>query len=53
MATHDCAYTGAKLRRELGWDPRPLADGMAEMAHALTIEQAELKLARRTAKRAG
>lgn len=50
VATHDCAYTGTKLRAELGWEPRPLDEGMAEMARALTIEQAEAKLAKRTAK---
>ncbi len=39
MATRHLAYSGAKARRELGWAPRPLADGMAELAAALQAEQ--------------
>jgi dihydroflavonol-4-reductase len=48
VATHDCAYRGDKLRRELGWSPRPLDEGMAEMAAAI---QADL-VAERAVKRA-
>ena len=53
VATHDCAYTGAKLRTELGWEPRSLADGMAEMARGLQAEQAEARAAKKAGKRAG
>lgn len=35
VATHDSAYTGDKLRRELGWSPRPLTQGMLEMVGAI------------------
>jgi dihydroflavonol-4-reductase len=55
VATHDCAYTGAKLRRELGWSPRPLDQGMAEMAAAIQADLAAeraVKRAERAAARA-
>jgi nucleoside-diphosphate-sugar epimerase len=52
VATHDCAYTGDKLRTELGWEPRPLAEGMAEMARGLQAERAEAKAAKQVARRA-
>ena len=52
VATHDCAYTGAKLRTELGWDPRPLAEGMAEMARDLAAEEAVARWAKRRSKQA-
>jgi dihydroflavonol-4-reductase len=38
IATRHSAYSGAKARRELGWDPRPLAVGMAEMAAAIRAD---------------
>ncbi len=41
VATHDCAYLGNKLRAELGWEPRDLRLGMAEMAAGLQAEHAE------------
>ena len=34
VATHDSAFTGRRLRTELQWSPRPLAQGMIEMAAA-------------------
>lgn len=40
MATRHSAYSGAKARRELGWDPRPLAVGMARMAAAIRADDA-------------
>jgi len=52
VATHDCAYRGDRLRAELGWAPRPLADGMAAMAEALREEQTEKRVAKRMAKQA-
>lgn len=47
VATHDSAYTGDKARRELGWDPRPLAQGMQEMVGALRVEAEERRQAKR------
>jgi nucleoside-diphosphate-sugar epimerase len=35
VATRHQSYSGAKARRELGWAPRSLATGMAEVAAAL------------------
>lgn len=34
VATHDSAFSGGRLRAELQWSPRPLAQGMIEMAAA-------------------
>jgi len=48
VATHDSAYLGDKLRRELGWSPRSLADGMQRMVDAIKADED----ARRQAKRA-
>jgi dihydroflavonol-4-reductase len=39
MATRHIAYSGAKARRELGWQPRSLAQGMDELAAALLVER--------------
>jgi len=54
VATHDSAYSGDKLRRELGWSPRPLDEGMAEMATAikadLAVERAQKRAARAAAR---
>ncbi len=48
VATHDSAYSGEKLRRELDWDPRSLAVGMAEMATAIKAGAAAAKAAARS-----
>lgn len=40
IATRHSAYSGAKARRELGWEPRPLAVGMARMAAAVRADDA-------------
>ncbi len=48
VATHDSAYTGAKLRAELGWEPRPLAVGMAEMATAIKADAAAARATKRS-----
>jgi hypothetical protein len=50
MATRHIAYSGAKARRELGWTPRSLADGMAELAVALQAEQLVDRIARARAR---
>lgn len=47
VATHDSAYRGDKLRRELGWTPRDLQTGMAEMAQQIQAEAAAARAARR------
>jgi dihydroflavonol-4-reductase len=52
VATHDCAYTGDKLRTELGWQPRSLAEGMAAMATGIQAEHARERAAKKAAKRA-
>jgi hypothetical protein len=38
VATHDCAYSGERMRTELGWTPRPLDRGMADMSRAILRE---------------
>jgi dihydroflavonol-4-reductase len=38
MATRHQAFSGERLRRELGWSPRSLRQGMAEMAAAIRGE---------------
>jgi len=55
VATHDSAYRGDKLRETLGWSPRPLDQGMAEMAAAIQADLAAeraVKRAERAAARA-
>lgn len=52
VATHDSAYTGAKLRRELGWEPRPLREGMREMTRAYQREAEREQGAKRAARAA-
>lgn len=52
VATHDSAYSGAKLRETLGWSPRSLADGMTEMAQAIQADEAERRRAQRSARAA-
>lgn len=51
VATHDCAYRGDRLRTELGWEPRPLAEGMAAMGRSLRQERTERRVAKRLARR--
>ena len=56
VATHDSAYTGDKLRRELGWNPRSLDAGMQEMVDAIKAADAAKradKRAERSRARAG
>jgi nucleoside-diphosphate-sugar epimerase len=48
VATHDASYTGDKLRRELGWKPRSLEQGMQEMVDAIKAEAAAAKADRRS-----
>lgn len=48
VATHDSAYRGDRLRRELGWDPRPLAHGMQAMVDAIKADEARKRAQRRT-----
>jgi dihydroflavonol-4-reductase len=45
MATRHIAYSGAKARRDLGWEPRSLEQGMSELAVALQAEQAVRRIA--------
>jgi dihydroflavonol-4-reductase len=52
VATHDSAYRGTKLREELGWAPRPLAQGMAEMAARIRTDEARARHDRRAVKAA-
>jgi nucleoside-diphosphate-sugar epimerase len=47
VATHDASYTGDKLRRQLGWSPRSLEQGMQEMVDAILAEAAATKADRR------
>ena len=47
VATHDSAYRGDKLRRELGWSPRDLRTGMAEMAQQIQADAVVARAARR------
>ncbi|MCX7620355.1 MAG: NAD-dependent epimerase/dehydratase family protein [Acidimicrobiales bacterium] len=46
VATHDSAYSGAKLRRELGWSPRSLGQGMAEMTRQIKHAERQRRAAR-------
>jgi len=48
VATHHCAYTGAKLRA-MGWDPRPLDVGMNQMAAQIQTAAREKRRAKRDA----
>ncbi len=45
VATHDSAYSGTKLRRELGWAPRSVEQGMAEMVAAIKRAERERRVA--------
>lgn len=45
MATRHLAYSGEKARRELGWAPRSLEQGMAELAAALQAERQVQRIA--------
>lgn len=47
VATHDSAYSGEKLRRELGWSPRSVEQGMAEMTREIKRAEQERRRARR------
>jgi nucleoside-diphosphate-sugar epimerase len=51
VATHDSSYTGDKLRRELGWTPRSLEDGMQEMVDAIRDADAAKRAAKRSGRR--
>ncbi len=46
IATRHSAFSGGKARRELGWDPRPLAVGMAQMAAAIRDDDARRRAER-------
>jgi nucleoside-diphosphate-sugar epimerase len=50
VATHDSSYTGDKLRRELGWNPRSLDVGMQEMVDAIRDADAAKRAAKRAAR---
>ncbi|WP_208026900.1 NAD-dependent epimerase/dehydratase family protein [Rhabdothermincola sediminis] len=50
LATRHQAFSGARARAELGWEPRPLAVGMAEMAEVLKREHERERAARRAAR---
>jgi nucleoside-diphosphate-sugar epimerase len=47
LATRHQAFSGERARRELGWRPRPLAQGMAEMAAAIRREHERERAGRR------
>ncbi len=51
IATRHQAFSGAKARVDLGWRPRPLHQGMAEMCGAIRMEVDRRRTARR--RRAG
>jgi len=46
VATHDSAYSGQKLRDELGWEPRTLEVGMRDMVDAIRAERVSRRRAR-------
>lgn len=50
MATRHQAFRGDKARRELGWEPRSLEVGMAEMASAIRRADEERRAERRAAR---
>jgi dihydroflavonol-4-reductase len=51
MATRHQAFSGDKARRLLGWTTRPLGEGMAEMAHAIRVDNVQRRARRRAARR--
>ncbi len=46
VATHDSAYSGQKLRDQLGWEPRSLEEGMRDMVDAMRAERVSRRRAR-------
>lgn len=52
VATHDSAYSGEKLRTELGWRPRTLAEGMREMAAQIRADDRAARDQKRAARAA-
>jgi nucleoside-diphosphate-sugar epimerase len=53
IATRHQAFSGRKARHELGWEPRSLAQGMAEMCGQIRLQDERRRLVRRTTRRAG
>lgn len=47
IATRHQAFSGDKARRQLGWNPRPLRQGMVEMCGAIRMENDRKRAARR------
>ncbi len=47
IATRHQAFTGDKARRELGWEPRDLRQGMTEMCGAIRMASDRDRLSRR------
>jgi nucleoside-diphosphate-sugar epimerase len=46
MATRHLAYTGDRARKELGWNPRSLRQGMVELALAIRADESERRASR-------
>jgi dihydroflavonol-4-reductase len=51
IATRHQAFSGARARRELGWAPRDLRQGMAEMCGAIRADNMRTRSERRAARR--